>query len=279
MSLTVPYRVGDIDVTILTDGTMSFDPETFPGTDPSRIAALLAEAGEDSIRTNFNAVLVHTAGKLVLVDAGPRDLFGPTAGNLPAGLREAGVDPEEVEVLYFTHLHPDHIAGAIDAEGRAIFPNAEVVMLEAERAFWSDDANFSGADDTLRAWMQLARGVLAAYGERLRPISGAAEVAPGMTALPLPGHTPGHAGFRLASGDAQFAHVGDIVHAPFLQVPDPEISVAFDADADAARAARKRLLAEVAADGIAFTGGHLLRPAVVRARADGAGYRLETLAN
>lgn len=277
MSLTVSHRVGEIDVTILTDGAVTFDAALFPGADPGHIARLLSAAGEAAIRTNFNASLIHTGKTKVLVDAGPRDLFGPDCGNLPAALNEAGVDPDEIDTLFFTHLHPDHAAGAVDAEGRAVFGRAEVVVTEAERAFWSDDARFSGADDTVKGWQQLAKAVLAAYGDRLRIVTGEAEIAPGLTALPLPGHTPGHSGYRVSSGASQLVHVGDIVHAQTLQLPDPDISVVFDIDSDMARAARKRLLAELAADAIPCTGGHFLRPAVARITRDGSGYRADNV--
>jgi glyoxylase-like metal-dependent hydrolase (beta-lactamase superfamily II) len=273
MSLTVSHRIGDIDVTILTDGATTFDADLFSPAEPGHIAALLKSAGESAIRTNFNASVIRTGGKVVLVDTGPRDLFGPECGNLPAALAEAGVDPAEVQTLFLTHLHPDHAAGAVDKDGRAIFANAELVLMEDDRTYWADDARFSGADDTTKSWQELAKAVLAAYGDRLRPVSGAAQIAPGMTALPLPGHTPGHAGYRLVSGDAQMVHVGDIVHAQALQLADPEISVAFDLDGDMARAARKRLLDEVATDGILCTGGHFIQPKLARIERDGAGYR------
>lgn len=275
MGLTVSHKVGDIEVTILTDGATTFDPGLFPGADPGHIQQLLSAAGESEIRTNFNASLIRRGDMTVLVDTGPRDLFGPDCGNLPAALNEAGVDPAEVGTLFLTHLHPDHAAGAIDREGRAVFGSAELVLTEAERAFWSDDAAFASADDTVKGWQQLAKAVLAAYGDRLRTLGGEGQIAPGVTALPLPGHTPGHAGYRVSSGTAQLVHVGDIVHAPALQFADPEISVVFDVDAEAARAARKRLLAEMAADGIPCTGGHFLRPALARLARDGSGYRSE----
>lgn len=275
MSLTVSHRIGDIDVTVLTDGAITFDPGLFPGTDSGHIAQLLADAGETAIRTNFNASLIHSGHRKILVDTGPRDLFGPDCGNLPAALSEAGVDPEEIDTVFLTHLHPDHVAGAVTADGRAVFRNAELVVSEADRAFWSNDANFSAADDTVKGWQQLAKTVLAAYGDRLRLLDGEGQIAPGITSVPLPGHTPGHSGYRVSSGGAQLVHVGDIVHAPMLQIPDPQISVVFDVDADMARTARKRLLAEMAADHILCTGGHFLRPALARITRHGSGYRTE----
>jgi glyoxylase-like metal-dependent hydrolase (beta-lactamase superfamily II) len=275
MTHGVTRKVGDFTVTVLTDGAISFPPAYFPNATGAEIEAILHAAGAAEIQTNFNATLIRGGAGVVLVDAGPRDLFGPACGNLPAGLAEAGVAPAAITTLFLTHLHPDHAAGTITAEGAAVFPDAELVLTGAEHQFWTNNANFSGADDTMQGWRALALQVLAAYGDRLRLIAPEGDIAPGLSAIALPGHTPGHAGWRLSSGDAQFVHVGDIIHAPVLQAANPEISVVFDLDAGAARAARKRLLAELAADNLPFTGGHLLAPAIVRARKGGSGYALE----
>ena len=272
MSHTATRKIGAAEVTILTDGGISFTADLFPGTDEAHIRALLDKAGAQEIETNFNAVLIRNGGRVILADAGPRDLFGPTCGFLPAALKEAGVAPEEVDTLFATHLHPDHVAGMITAEGEAVFANATLVLPEAERIFWSDESKTTG--DPLADWGQLARAVLAAYGDRLRPIGATDEIAPGLTAISLPGHTPGHSGWRLASGDAQLLHVGDIIHAPALQAADPEVGIAFDLDMDTARQTRKRLLDELASDGALFTGGQYLHPAFHQVERSGQGYLL-----
>lgn len=274
MPHSVTRQIGDATVTVLTDGGTAFGPDLFPGTDPAHIQALLAAAGADEIATNFNAVLIRRGGRVVLADAGPRDLFGPACGNLPAGLAEVGVTPEQVDTLVATHMHPDHIAGMITPEGAAVFARAELVVTEDEHGFWSDAAMTDGMGGNAAQWGQLARAVLAAYGDRLRIVAREDEIAPGLTALPLPGHTPGHGGWRLEAGGAQLVHVGDIVHAPALQIADPEIGVAFDMDIDTARATRKRLLDMLATEGALFTGGHFLRPAFHGIERAGSGYRL-----
>jgi len=275
MTLGTSRQVGEFTATVLTDGATAFPPAYFPNAAEAEIADILAAAGEAEIRTNFNAVLIRRGAGAVMIDAGPRDLFGPAGGNMPAGLAETGTAPDAVQTLFLTHLHPDHAAGAVTTDGAAFFPAAELVMTEAEHRYWTEDANFAAADDTANGWRALAMQVLAAYEGRLRLIAPEGEIAPGLRAIALPGHTPGHSGWRLSSGDAQLVHVGDIIHAPVLQSANPEISVVFDLDAAQARAARKRLLAELAADGVPFTGGHLLAPAIVRARKGASGYVLE----
>ncbi len=275
MTHTTTKKIGEAEVTVLTDGAFAFPEAMFPGTDPAHLSELVKKAGSSEIRTNFNAVLIRIGGQTILVDAGPRDLMGPTAGNLQAALAEARVSPKEIDRIFITHLHPDHIAGTITADGAAVFPNAELAVMRDERRFWMEDGNFTSADDSVKAWHQLAKAVLAAYGDRIVPLQGEAEIAPGMTMLPLPGHTPGHAGFRLESKGEILYHVGDIVHAQEVQIPDPEVGIAFDLDMETARETRKRVLARMADEGALITGGHLLKPAFDRvARANG-GYALE----
>ncbi len=274
MQRTVTQQIGDAQVSIITDGTFAFTPDLFPGTEAAHIDDLLAQAGASEIATNFNAVLIRHGGRVILADAGPRDLFGPSCGFLHDGLAELGVTPAEVDTLLTTHLHPDHIAGMITPEGAAVFPNATLHVPEADRVFWSDDSQFQGDLEGIRDWATLAQAVLAAYGDRLASLDDGQEVAPGLSGIALPGHTPGHSGWRLESAGASLIHVGDIVHAPALQVADPEIGISFDIDMDTARAARKRLMDQLASDGTPFTGGHFLRPAFNRLERAGSGYRL-----
>ena len=281
MSRTATRMIGEAEVTILTDGATTFTADMFPGTTPEHIDALLAQAGRQAIETNFNAVLIRSGGRQILADAGPRDLFGDACGFLPEALKEAGADPQDIDLLFATHLHPDHIAGMITPAGDAVFPKAELAVTRGDHAFWSDAARTDQAGGNIAQWGQLARAVLSAYGDRLRLLDDGGEIAPGLHVLGLPGHTPGHAGWRLASGSAQLVHVGDIVHVPALQVTDPAVSIAFDMDADTARATRMRLLDELASDGALFTGGHFLHPAFCKVtrqgqgQGQGSGYRLE----
>ncbi|MFN4099436.1 MAG: MBL fold metallo-hydrolase [Pararhodobacter sp.] len=272
MSTVTTSRIGDAEVSVLTDGATVFGAEMFPGTAPEHLDSLLQTAQQSEIKTNFNANLIRTGGRVVLVDAGAGALFGPACGHLPEALAELSVTPDQIDTFYATHLHPDHIAGALNAGGGAAFPKAELVVNKADAAFWQGD--IPGAPQMILDWQKLAQAVLAAYGDRLRLIEGEAEIVPGLHALPLPGHTPGHAGYRLASGGHQLVHVGDIVHAPHVQIADPEVAIVFDIDPDQARAARKRLLDQLAGDGALITGGHLLAPAFYRVERNGSGYRL-----
>jgi len=274
MTRTITQTIGDAQVSVITDGAFTFTSDLFPETDAARIGALLAEAGTDQIETNFNAVLIRMGGRTILADAGPRDLFGPTCGHLSEGLVELGVAPEDVDTLIATHLHPDHVAGMITAEGAAVFPNAALHVTDADRAFWSDDAHFQRALSGISDWAKLAQAVLAAYRDRLVMAKDGSEAAPGLSFMDLPGHTPGHAGWRLDSGGETLIHAGDIIHAPVLQLADPNVAISFDIDMNTARDTRFRLLDELYRDKALFTGGHFLSPAFNRLGREGIGYRL-----
>ena len=272
MSRTHSTRVGSHEVIAITDGEHQFGAELFPGTDPERISELLAQAGASTIDTNFNAFVVKSPGRTMLVDAGPRDLMGPASGNLPAGLAEAGVAATDITHLLLTHLHPDHIAGAITNDGAAVFENAVALVNEKELEFWCRDEAFG--DEHMDQWQQLAKVVASAYGDRVQTFADNADLGHGLSALALPGHTPGHSGFQLSDGDESLLMICDIVHAPALQLADPEIGIAFDIDADTARATRKRVLEMAATDGLLLAGGHLTTPKLGRLERAGAGYRL-----
>ncbi|WP_323782981.1 MBL fold metallo-hydrolase [Thalassovita sp.] len=232
-------------VTCLTDGVMSFAPEVFAALPGAERDALLAAAGETDIRTEFNCFLLEQPGAApILIDAGCGVLMGDKAGALAGQLAERGIAPGAVERIIFTHLHRDHVGGALDGE-RAVFPNAEIVMLDAEKAFWQGKLDQPG-------------GVLiAAYEGRIRTVSDADEIVPGVLAWHLPGHTPGHMGLRI--GD-DLVIVADILHAELLQLPHPELSPIYDTDGGQGAETRRAAMAEIAARDLVYGGGHQLSP-------------------
>ncbi len=272
MSRNQSMSVGQHQIIAITDGEFEFGTELFPGTDEDHIKALLEKAGADAIRTNFNAFVIKSPNRTMLVDAGPRDMFGPTCGNLPEGLAEAGIAAQDITHVMLTHLHPDHIAGSITADGAAAFANATLLVSEEEHNFWTQDEAFG--DENMDQWQQLAKAVMSAYGERVETFSANADLGHDMTAVALPGHTPGHSGFRVDDGNESLIMVCDIFHAPDLQLTDPEIAIAFDIDADTARQTRKRTLDMIATEGLTFTGGHMMSPKITQLERDGKGYRL-----
>lgn len=269
MSRINTTSIGDIEIIALTDGATQFSADMFPGTEEAAITEVLRSVGTDTIDTNFNAFIVKSGSDVMLVDAGPRDLFGETCGFLGEAMAEAGVANADVTHLFFTHLHPDHIAGALTQDGQAVFENAQMLVAEDEHAFWSKE---TFTDETLIQWQGLAQAGIAAYAGRTEQIKDGDTLIKGITALSLPGHTPGHMGFRADDGMASFAHVADIAHAQQLQFTNPDIGIVFDIDMDTARATRKRTLDMIATDDMKLSGGHMLQPNIGKLSRSGSGY-------
>jgi glyoxylase-like metal-dependent hydrolase (beta-lactamase superfamily II) len=182
--------------------------------------------------------------------------MGPTLGALGTNLKALGVDPADIDTVLATHLHPDHIGGLVDANGSALFPKAELVTHETEVSFWGSAETLAQADDQSRGFVVLAQSVLAAYRDRTRTLT-SGEGVPGISIVPEPGHTPGHSGWLIASGNDSLLIWGDIVHMPGVQFPRPGAGLGFDVDGDQAIATRKRIFDMVATDRLAVAGMHL----------------------
>jgi glyoxylase-like metal-dependent hydrolase (beta-lactamase superfamily II) len=268
-------RVGEITVTALNDGHQDVALSTVHGIPTEEAAAMLHAAFRPvPRRTTVNAFLLRSGGRVALVDTGCGPAR-PTVGRVAANLAAAGVAAEAVDTVLMTHLHPDHWGGLLDADGRPRFSRAELKLHAEEHAYWHDDAAMMRLQDpaTRQVFFVEARKRLAAYAGRMSLFT-AGDVFPGVTAVPLPGHTPGHTGFLVASGRDSLLIWGDIVHVQELQVPRPEVVMAVDVDPARAAETRRRLFDRVAADRQAVAGMHLHFPALAHLARDGAGYRL-----
>ena len=138
---------------------------------PTAEAEALHQAAFRAIppRLAVNCYLVQTASRLVLVDSGFGGAIGPAAGHLAGDLLALGVAPSNIDTVLCTHLHPDHVGGLVDTAGAAVFPNAELVVHQADHRYWGDDATLAGASsDQDRGFVQLARATIAAYADRTR---------------------------------------------------------------------------------------------------------------
>ena len=268
-------RIGDIVVTAVSDGVLQGSLQVLQNIATPEAERLLTAAFRPLPRfTSINTFLVRGGGRTALIDTGSGTSMGPTVGRLPANLQAAGVAPASIEAVLLTHVHPDHSNGLVDDAGALWFPNAELVVHEAEMTYWHDDAAMARADEQGRERNFLAaRRQLAPYRERTRLIGGG-EVFPGVTAVPLPGHTPGHTGYRIASGGDSLLIWGDIIHVPEIQVPRPEVTLAFDVDPAQAAATRRRTFEMVATDRLLFAGMHVHFPGFAHLARHGDGYAL-----
>jgi len=268
-------RVGDITVTAISDGFLDGNLEVLRNVEAEEAKQILTDNFRPARRTAVNCFLIYTAGKLALLETGCGRLMADTGGKLLTNLAAAGIDPASIESVLLTHMHPDHSAGLTNMEtGERNFPNAELVMHENEPKHWFDDAAMAQGNDREKAmFFQAGRDQTEPYRDRWRLFK-QGEVLPGVTAMPFHGHTPGHTGYLVSSGNESLLIWGDIVHIPEVQTARPEACMAFDTDKGQAEATRRRVFDMVATDKLMVTGMHLHFPGFNHLVRNGDGYRL-----
>ena len=264
--------VGDLTVTVVSDGYIEIGPDKLRNIEPAEAERrLTAATGSPAIRSSVNTFLVQGGGRTVLLDTGAGTSMGPTMGRLLDNLAAAGVQPGDVDTVIMTHMHPDHTGGLATPDGAAVFPNADLALDAAEAAFWFSAETLARAPAAMRPYVQGAQDAAAPYGERTVT---ADSPAPGIARVSLPGHTPGHCGYRIDSAGQSLLIWGDIMHVPDLQAADPSVCMAYDIDPAAAEASRRCMLDMVSADRTLIAGMHLHFPAFHTVERAGAGYRM-----
>ncbi|MCP4818592.1 MAG: MBL fold metallo-hydrolase, partial [Shimia sp.] len=258
---TYRFTVGNATVIALLDGYLDAAPEMLSGIDTTAIAPALEQAQQklypDGVRIPVNAFLIENAGQRILIDAGISAFLGDTLGDLSSALAAINVTPDTIDAIALTHIHHDHSGGRIDGEGNAVFSNAQIIVSQTEYGFWHDDAIMASVPESSRGFFQIARNTVAPYKDRMVLHSAEQDVLPGLRSLPLPGHTPGHAGYMLRSEDEQLLFWGDLVHITALQFAMPQATIAFDTDAALTVQTRLAMFDRAAADNLLVTGAHL----------------------
>jgi glyoxylase-like metal-dependent hydrolase (beta-lactamase superfamily II) len=271
------YRMmlGDFEVTALSDGTVALPVnQLLTNTTRGRVDRALARSGLASpLETSVNGYLINTGDKLVLVDAGAAGLFGPTLGKLVDNLKAAGYQPEQVDEICLTHMHPDHVGGLV-SNGAMVFPNAVVHADRADADFWLNETNLATAKKEDKPYFEGARASLQPYiaAQRLRLFEGRAPLLAGISALPRHGHTAGHSTYLVESRGQKLMLWGDLLHVAAIQFDQPAVTIAFDTNNRAAAAQRKRAYADAASNGYLVGAAHVSFPGIGRVRSNGRGY-------
>lgn len=249
-------QIGEFSITAISDGYLSASLDLLSNINPVDASGLQQAAGvNDPSSIHINCYLVRGRGRTILIDAGAGG-FKQWGGKLKANLALAGVQPSEIDTILLTHAHPDHVGGLIDPFGEAAFPDAELVVHQHEISFWEDDGNVSRASERARGNFLFARKVFEKYREKMRALI-RNDVLPGISAVPLPGHTAGHSGYRIESGNRSLLIWGDLVHFPHVQVVRPDVSIAFDQSPLLSADTRSKLLDVVSSEKLPIAGMHL----------------------
>ncbi|MFC0239176.1 MBL fold metallo-hydrolase [Rhodopseudomonas telluris] len=277
------YRMmlGKFEITALLDGTHTFpvnkvmlrNEAAADGTrravqlsdiHPGEAEALLAaERLSIPLEGAINAFLVNTGDRLVLIDSGAGSLYGDCCGHLIENLRASGYKPEQVDEIYLTHLHADHVGG-VAPHGQAAFPNAVVRVNQKDVDYWLDPASEGKAPAFLKSMFEGDRASLKPYqgSGRLKPFKDGEQLSPGIRAIPTAGHTPGHTSYEVSSDGQRLLVWGDLVHVAPLQFRDPAITLTYDSDPFGAEAQRTAIFADAATTGTWIAAAHIAFPGI-----------------
>ncbi len=273
------FRMGDLTLTVVSDGVAILPSTRWLGVNVPE-AELLAELeawhiADGPISVQLNTLMVEGGGRRVLLEAGGSREVQPTTGQATAHMRAAGIEPASIDRVAISHGHPDHCWAVWNEEANAPrFANATYAMPEVEWDFWTDEAKLTTGQGRIPALVQKARDNLLPVEDKTDRIAMDGEIAPGIRAIPAAGHTPGHIGFLVTSGDQSLMCLADSVigSGPALAHPDWHWNT--DLDKDQAVETRKRLLDMAATDRLLVHGYHFAFPGVGHiARTGQGGYR------
>jgi glyoxylase-like metal-dependent hydrolase (beta-lactamase superfamily II) len=271
------YRMllGDFEITALSDGTFPMEVgKLLTRITPQQLETALAHSFlKDPVEASVNGFLINTGTKLVLVDTGAGTFFGPTLGRLVSNLKASGYQPEQVDEIYITHMHGDHVGG-LQADGKPAFANAIVRAAQPEADYWLSKSHMDAAPADRKGSYQSAMSALNPYiaAGKFKPFTGDVELAPGIRAVAAPGHTAGHTLYVIESKGETLVLWGDVMHVAAAQFPDPSVTIRFDTDSAAAALQRMKVFADAAEHGYWVGGAHLPFPGMGHLRSAGSGY-------
>jgi glyoxylase-like metal-dependent hydrolase (beta-lactamase superfamily II) len=271
------YKVGSIEVTAVYDGIWRkpHDPTFIKNASVEETKEALAKAG---LTTEFmpiplTVIVLKIGDKHIMVDAGSGvGQWQANATHLPANMKAAGIDRNQIDTILVSHFHPDHVWGLMEkGTNAAVFPNAELIVNGAEYNWWTEPGRVEKLAEGRRAAGKRISDVFPTW-KNWKLVADNAEVAPGVRLLAAPGHTPGHSAFLVTSGKEQLLVSNDMMYVPALLAPHPEWQGAYDQDGATAITTRRKLVDRVIADKMMICGAHFPFPGLGTFVKDGDAY-------
>lgn len=270
------FKHGSMEATVISDGPLHFPESTkiFLKAPDDEIRKLLTDEflPPDAVRMEQNILVINTGDKLVVFDTGVISMKQPNqpSGRILTSLKEAGIDPKDVDAIVLTHTHIDHAGGIMSADGKTNhFPNAQIFTTEADYAYYTDEKKFgTRAEGSVRTCLKN----LVPNKDRLVMMKPGQEILPGIQSIASPGHTPGHMSFMISSGGKSLCLTGDIAHHTIL-LRRPKMAAIFDVDGEMASASRIRMCDMLSKDRIPALIYHLPWPGIGNIAKEGDGFR------
>jgi len=265
-------RIGVYEVSILHDGVFEAPLDVLIHADDEAARdEAVARWGKPKVSITVNCFALKGPDGITLIDAGTGPSWGAAMGHAPAAMAAAGITPEGVARVLITHLHGDHALGLFDSD-KPLFPNAEIIVPEADFGFYGDEANRARVPEKKQGAFAITATLKKLYAGRIRAVP-AGEARPGVSLISLPGHTFGHSGYLIEGKDESLLLWGDALHLSDLQASDPDIGFVYDFDAATALASRRGILERAAHENWLVSGGHV--EGFRRVMKKGAGYELQ----
>ncbi|WP_377506903.1 MBL fold metallo-hydrolase [Octadecabacter sp. R77987] len=267
--------LGVFTLTSLSDGALtlplSMTLEHVP--DDQRAAVTQHYGFGDTLTPPCNVTLLQTDTRNILFDVGAGPEFMSSAGFLLDALDAAGLGPDDITDVVFTHAHPDHIWGLVDDFDDLLFANASYMMGQAEWDYWTDPDTVNTIDAGRTTFAVGAARRLARIADQVTFFGDGAEILPGVAARATFGHTPGHMAFEVRQGSEAIMILGDCIGNHHLAFDHPDWRSGSDQDADQGVATRVALLDQLAHEQMQILGFHLPDTGIGRVEKAGSAYR------
>ena len=268
--------LGTMKIRTLSDGTLSLPPDFIFGPMPKDELAPIREAygiAEGPLTPECNVTLLQDGENTVLFDVGSGTGFQDSAGLLLDALDDAGVAPEDVTHVVFTHCHPDHLWGVLDDFDDPLFTEAAYLMGRGEWDYWWNPETVDTIEPARTTMAIGAKRRMEMIEDAVSFFDDGDEILPGVAARASYGHTPGHMAFELRQGSESVMVVGDAIGNHHVAFEAPSWQSGSDQDKATAVATRQSLLDQMATDKMRLIGYHLPGGGMGRVERKGDAYR------
>ncbi|MFC3614092.1 MBL fold metallo-hydrolase [Lutimaribacter marinistellae] len=268
--------LGEAKLITLSDGHLSLPREfIFAPMPEEELGPVLADfdLAEGALTPPCNVTLLQHGDRNVLFDVGSGQFFMPSAGELLDALDAAGLTPEDITDVVFTHGHPDHLWGVLDDFDEPLFANASHMMGRVEWDYWWNPETIDTIGEARASMASGAKRRLEILEGSVEFFDDGEEILPGVAAVATYGHTQGHMSFEIRQGNSAAMIVGDAIGNHHVAFARPQWPSGSDHVAEQAAETRLALLDRLANEQMPLIGYHLPDGGLGRVERDGDAYR------